>query len=125
MIKRLLYLFLLAVFSLNIQAQQKSISYIKNDGSWYLVYDESGKKITTLSKSAVGEIIGWGIDFFVSLDGSWYKVYDSKGKKITTLSKQSVGDVMAVSSTTFTSLDGAWLKTYDKYGKKINTRSAR
>ncbi len=125
MIKRVFYLFLLAVFTLNIQAQQKSISYIKNDGSWYLVYDESGKKITTVSKSAIGEILGWGIDFFVSLDGSWYKVYDSKGKKITTLSKQSVGDVVAVSSTTFTSRDGAWLKTYDKHGKKLSTRSAR
>lgn len=121
--KRILLTFLLLVAILGIQAQQKQISYIKNDGSWYMVYDEQGKKISTVSKSTVGEIVGWGIDFFVSLDGSWYKIYDSSGKKINTLSKSSIGKVIAVSSNTFTSEDGGFLKTYDKTGKKINTRS--
>ncbi len=116
---------LFVLFFTTMMAQQKSISYIKNDGAWYMVYDEQGKKITTLSKSSVGEIVGWGTDFFVSLDGSWYKIYDSKGKKLTTLSKQSVGQVVSVSSTTFTSQDGAWLKIYDRKGKKITTKSAR
>ena len=121
--KRLLFVISILLMSLGIQAQQKQISYIKNDGSWYMVYDEQGKKITTVSKSSVGEVVGWGIDFFVSLDGSWYKIYDSKGKKITTLSKMSVGKVVAVSGNTFTSEDGGFLKTYDKTGKKIYTRS--
>ena len=120
--KRILVTFLLFVAVLGIQAQ-KQISYIKNDGSWYMVYDEQGKKITTVSKSSVGEVVGWGIDFFVSLDGSWYKIYDSSGKRINTLSKSSVGKVVAVSGNTFTSEDGSFLKTYDKTGKKIYTRS--
>lgn len=123
--KRFATLLLFALMVLGSQAQQKHISYIKQDGSWYQVYDESGKKITTLSKSSIGEIKGWGTDFFVSLDGSWYKIYDSTGKLKKTLSKSTVGKVIAVSGKTFTSKDGGWIKIYDKTGKKIDTRSAQ
>ena len=123
--KRIVLMVVAAIMvTMSIQAQRQ-ISYIKQNGSWYQVYDESGKKITTLSKSSVGDIKGWGADFFVSLDGSWYKIYDSNGKKINTLSKASVGDVIGVSGNTFTSKDGGWIKIYDKTGKKIDTRSAQ
>ena len=121
--KRLLFVISILLMSLGLQAQQRQISYIKDDGGYYLVYDENGRKISAVSKMTVGEVVGWGIDFFVSLDGSWYKIYDSSGKKINTLSKMSVGTVVAVSGNTFTSEDGGYLKTYDKTGKKINTRS--
>lgn len=121
--KRFWTLLLLASMVIGVQAQ-KQISYIKNDGSWYQVYDESGKKIATLAKQAVGEVVGWGSDFFVTLDGSWYKTYDSTGKKISTLSKMQVGEVIGVSGNTFTSRDGNWIKIYDKTGKKIDTRAA-
>lgn len=116
-------LLMVASMALGMQAQ-KQISYIKSDGAWYQVYDENGKKITTLSRQSVGEVVGWGSDFFVSLDGSWYKTYDLKGKKIATLSKQTVGEVIGVSGNTFTSKDGSWIKIYDKTGKKIRTNSA-
>ena len=121
--KRLLFVISILLMSLGLQAQQRQISYIKDDGGYYLVYDENGRKISAVSKMTVGKVVGWGIDFFVSLDGSWYKIYDSSGKKINTLSKMSVGTVVAVSGNTFTSEDGGYLKTYDKTGKKINTRS--
>lgn len=121
--KRFVTLLLFALMALGMQAQ--NISYIKQDGSWYMVYDESGKKTATLSKSSVGEIKGWGTDFFVSLDGSWYKIYDATGKKINTLSKMSVGEVIGVSGKTFTSKDGGWIKIYDKTGKKIDTHSTQ
>jgi hypothetical protein len=62
-------------------AQQKQISYIKTDGAWYQVYDESGKKVTTVSKQSVGKVVGWGSDFFVSVDGAWIKVYDITGNE--------------------------------------------
>jgi len=122
--KRIWILLLFASMVLAMQAQ-KQISYIKNDGDWYQVYDESGKRITTVSKQTVGEIVGWGSDFFVSLDGSWYKTYDATGKKISTLSKMQVGEVIGVSGNTFTSKDGYWIKIFDKTGKKIDTRSAQ
>jgi hypothetical protein len=120
--KRILTMMLLMLTSICLQAQ-KQISYIKDDGAWYQVYDESGKKVTTLSKQTVGEVVGWGSDFFVAVDGAWVKTYDIKGKNICTLSKQSVGEVIGVSGNTFTSRDGSWIKIYDKTGKKINTRS--
>lgn len=122
--KRIWILLLFASMVLAMQAQ-KQISYIKNDGAWYQVYDESGKKITTLSKQSVGEVVGWGSEFFVSLDGNWYKTYDATGKKISTLSKMQVGEVIGVSGNTFTSKDGYWIKIYDKTGKKIDTHSAQ
>jgi hypothetical protein len=120
--KRILTMMLLMLTAIGMQAQ-KQISYIKADGAWYQVYDESGKKVTTISKQTAGEVVGWGSDFFVAVDGAWVKTYDIKGKKICTLSKQSVGEVIGVSGNTFTSRDGNWIKIYDKTGKKINTRS--
>lgn len=123
--KRLLFVISILLMSLGIQAQQKQISYIKNDGSWYMVYDEQGKKITTVSKSTVGEVVGWGSDFFVTRDGSWYKIIDMNGKRINTFSVSSKGDVIAVSGNTFTCKDGNFIKIYDKTGKLINTHSAR
>ena len=120
--KRIVPIMLLMLTAIGMQAQRQ-ISYIKADGAWYQVYDESGKKVTTLSKQTVGEVVGWGSDFFVTVDGAWVKTYDIKGKKICTLSKQSVGEVIGVSGNTFTSRDGNWIKIYDKTGKKINTRS--
>ena len=122
MMKRIVTIMLLMLTAIGMQAQ-KQISYIKADGAWYQVYDESGKKVTTISKQTVGEVVGWGSDFFVAVDGAWVKTYDIKGKKICTLSKQSVGEVIGVSGNTFTSRDENWIKIYDKTGKKINTRS--
>jgi hypothetical protein len=123
MMKRIVTMMLLMLSAIGMQAQ-KQISYIKDDGAWYQVYDESGKKVTTLSKQTVGEVVGWGSDFFVTVAGAWVKTYDIKGKKICTLSKQSVGEVIGVSGNTFTSRDGSWIKIYDKTGKKISTRAA-
>ena len=113
----------LMLTAIGMQAQRQ-ISYIKADGAWYQVYDESGKKVTTVSKQTVGEVVGWGSDFFVSVDRAWVKTFDITGKKICTLSKQTVGEVIGVSGNTFTSRDRNWIKIYDKTGKKISTKSA-
>ena len=120
--KKIILLMLMALFSMFANAQQ--ISYIKADGAWYQVYDEAGKKVTTLSKSSIGEVVGWGSDFFVAVDGAWVKTYDVKGKKICTLSKQTVGEVIGVSGNTFTSRQSAWIYIWNKEGKKLQTRSA-
>lgn len=121
--KRLVTIMVLLLMAVGMQAQ-KQISYIKADGAWYQVYDESGKKITTLSKQTVGTVMGWGTDFIVTVDGAWVKTYDITGKKICTLSKQTVGEVISASGNTFTCRDGSWIKIYDKNGKKINTLPA-
>lgn len=81
------YIISVVIFFLSINVMAESISFIKSEGSWHHVYDEKGKKVTTLSKSSVGEIKGWGSDFFVSKNGSWYYIFDRDGKKIKTLSR--------------------------------------
>ena len=121
--RRTLAILILVLTAIGMQAQRQ-ISYIKADGAWYQVYDESGKKVTTVSKQTVGEVVGWGSDFFVSVDRAWVKTFDITGKKICTLSKQTVGEVIGVSGNTFTIRDGNWIKIYDKTGKKISTKSA-
>lgn len=113
-----------STLTIGIYAQQ-SISFIKSDNSWHTIYDESGKKITTLSKSYVGEVVGWGHDFFVAESGSWVYIFDMKGGKIKTLSSSYTGKVIAVSSTTFTCQSGSWLYIFDRNGNKLKTLSAR
>ena len=121
--KRIITMLLLMLTVVGMQAQ-KQISYIKADGAWYHVYDKSGKKVSTVSKQTVGEVVGWGSDFFVTEERDWVKTYDINGKKLCTLSKQSVGEVIGVSGDTFTSREGGWIKIYNKTGKKIDTKNA-
>jgi hypothetical protein len=118
--KTFITLIMLMVFGLGLNAKE-SISYIKDTGSWYYVYNESGKKVTTMSASQ-RELIGWGSDFFIVDSGSWYYIYDMYGKKISTLSN-SIGKVISVSSNTFTVEKGSWLYIYSRDGKKIKTMS--
>ena len=47
--------------------------------NWYYVYDEAGKKIGGLSRSSVGDLKGWGSDFFVAKYYSFYRIYDAIG----------------------------------------------
>lgn len=119
----LLFGFLCAVLS--IQAQQKEISHIETTKNWYYIYDENGKKIKTLYRSGIGDIKGWGKDFFVTKQGAFYLICDAEGKTLKTLGAQSVGEVVSVSSSTFTSRLGIWIYTWNKEGKKIQTRTTK
>lgn len=120
--------FLLSVILLwaavSMQAQQKEISYIESTKNWYYVYDEAGKKIGGLSRSSVGELKGWGRDFFVAKYYSYYRIYDAKGKVLKALNVSDVGEIVGVSGNTITSRRGSWLFTWNKEGKKISARSA-
>ena len=83
--RRTLAILILVLTAIGMQAQRQ-ISYIKTTGAWYQVYDESGKKVTTVSKQTVGEVIGVSGNTFTSRDGNWIKIYDKTGKKISTKS---------------------------------------
>jgi hypothetical protein len=122
---RLFVLFLLIWVSVSVQAQQKEISYIETTKNWYYIYDESGKKIKTLYRNGIGDIKGWGKDFFVTKRGAFYLICDAEGKTLKTLGAQSVGEVVSVSSSTFTSRLGVWVYTWNKEGKKVQTRGAQ
>ena len=114
-------LFLIAVGSF---AQSRQISYIETTKNWYYVYDESGKKIGGLSRSSIGELKGWGSDFFVAKYYSFYRIYDAKGKVLKSMSASDVGEIVSVSASTITSRKGSWILIWSKEGKKISSRSA-
>ena len=118
--RKYLLLFLLLV-GINAFAQQRQISYIDNSGSWYQVYDTNGKKISTLSSSAAGELIGWSSEIIVTKSGGWYKILDPQGKTLKTMSDMTVGTVISVSGSTFTSRSGSWIHVWDKTGKKLES----
>ena len=113
-------LLLTAVLGANAQC---SISHIEASGSWYDIYDQSGKKSRTLSRS-IGELQGFSTSIFIVKSGSWYYIYDAAGRKIHTMSVASVGEILSFAGYTFTIRSGSWIYTWDKTGKKIATRSA-
>ena len=107
-----------------ISIQAQSISHIETTKSWYYIYDQSGKKIKTLS-SNIGELEGFCSSFFIVKCGSWYYIYDAKGNKTKALSISTIGKILSVSGDTFTSQVGSWIYTWSKEGKKISTRAAQ
>lgn len=122
---RSITLFICILFATVLSAQQKQISYIETTKNWYYIYDESGKKIKTLSRSGFGEIKGWGNDFFVTKRGAYYLICDAEGKTLKTLGVQAVGEIVSVSGSTFTSRLSVWIYTWNKEGKKVHTRGAQ
>ena len=82
-------LFFMLLVSICTNAQQQQISYIDNDGRWYHVYDTDGKKITTLSKHSVGELVGWSAEIIVTKSGVWYRVLDPQGKNCKVISTRA------------------------------------
>ena len=114
---------LVFVFMVVAMQAQKQISYIEETKNWYYVYDEAGKKIGGLSRSSVGDLKGWGNDFFVAKYYSFYRIYDAKGKVLKAMNVSDVGEIVGVSGNTTTSRRGSWILTWDKDGKKISSRS--
>lgn len=114
-------LFLLAIAA---KAQRQQISYVEETKNWYYVYDDSGKKIGGLSRSSIGELKGWGSDFFVAKYYSYYRIYDAKGKVLKAMNVSDVGEIVGVSAGTITSRKGNWIYTWNKEGKKLSARSA-
>ena len=119
---RQLFTLLFLILALAVRAQQ--ISYIEERRSWYYVYDDKGKKIGGLSRSSIGELKGWGADFFVAKYYSFYRTYNAKGKVLKAMNVSDVGEIVGVSGNTFTSRRGSWIFTWNKEGKKISSRTA-
>ena len=115
---------LFLMLTMTVQAQRQQISYIEETKNWYYVYDEQGKKIGGLSRSSVGELKGWGNDFFVAKRYSFYYICDAKGKTLKTMNVPEVGEIVGVSNNTITSRKGSWIYTWSREGKKISARSA-
>ena len=76
-----------------------------------------------LSRNSVGEIKGWGSDFFVAKRYSYYHICDAKGRTLKTMNVSDVGEIVAVTNSTITSRKGSWIFTWSKEGKKISART--
>ena len=121
---RQLLTILIFLLTVSVHAQRKQILYIEETKNWYYVYDEAGKKIGGLSRSSVGDLKGWGSDFFVAKYYSYYRIYDAKGKVLKAMNVSDVGEIVGVSGKTITSRKGSWIFIWNKDGKKIGSRSA-
>jgi hypothetical protein len=121
---RKLLIILMTMLTLGAQAQRQQISYIEETKYWYYVYDEAGKKIGGLSRSSVGDLKGWGNDFFVAKYYSFYRIYDAKGRVLKAMNVSDVGEIVGVSGNSITSRCGSWIFTWNKDGKKMSARSA-
>ena len=122
--KRVLICLLTMFLANNGFAQKNHIGYIESDKNWHYIYDAQGKKLGGFSRSSVGDVVGWGTDFFVGKQHSFYRIYDIKGKVLKALSINTVGEVLSVSGDTITSRLGNWIYFWDKNGKKIGSRPA-
>lgn len=120
-----LFIILFLMLEMTVQAQSLQISYIEETKNWYYVYDEQGKRIGGLSRSSVGDIKGWGSDFFVAKRYSYYRICDAKGKTLKTMNVADVGEIVGVANSTITSRKGSWIFIWSREGKKISARSTR
>ena len=61
-----------------------STFYIIKQGTYYITYDASGKRLHMFGTTSVGEILGVAGDTFTSRIGSWIYTWNKNGKKIST-----------------------------------------
>ncbi len=115
-VMRRLFITIFLFLSLAMQAQRQQISYIEETKHWYYLYDENGKRFGGLSRSSVGELKGWGSDFFVTRRHSYYLICDAKGKTLKTMNVSDVGEIVAVNNNTITSRKGSWILHLEQGG---------
>lgn len=116
-------LFLIAMLATSASALAQDIAYVEATKNWYYVYDQKGRKLSSLSANN-GELKGYSSTFYVIATKNWVYTYDAKSRKIATVSANNVGTVIGVAGDTFTSRNGSWIYIWDKNCKKVGTRSA-
>ena len=105
--------------------ESKSISYIEMTSTWVHVYDESGKKIYTDTRSRFGDVVGYSSSFFIVKRGSFYVIYGVDCRAKQTLDASNIGEILSVTGDTFTARKGSFISIYDKTGKKLNVRTVQ
>ena len=97
------------LLTIGVSAQHQQISFIEETKNWYYVYDDAGKNVGGLSRSSIGDLKGWGSDFFVAKYYSYYRIYDAMGRVLKTMNVSDVGEIVGVSGNTITSRRGSWI----------------
>ena len=94
----------------SLKSQAQKISHIQTTNSWFYIYDDSGKKIKTVS-TTIGELKGYSANFYIIQHGTWIYTYDPTGKKLHTFAVSSVGKILSVAGDSFTTQKGSWIYT--------------
>ena len=92
-------------------SQQRTISYIEMTETWVYIYDESGKRYYTDSRSRFGDVVGYSSTFFIIRRGSFYILYDPDIRTLKTMSISHVGEILGVAGNTFTARKGSFTTT--------------
>ena len=98
------------------------IADVQQKGTWIIVYDASGKQLSTMNAGGK-EVSGFGNDFFVVTTGNWITTYDANCREIASLNASNGLTVRGASGGSFTVKNGNWIVTYDKHCKEISSRS--
>ncbi len=119
----LFFLWPLVALAQNGRTEPK-ISYIESTPSWYIVYDENGKRVRSFSTSQ-GRLVAYSSEFYIiQVGNSWYYTYNPEGKRLYSFSVASTGEILSCSGDTFTSRWGSWIITWRKDGKRLGSRSS-
>lgn len=62
--------------------------------TWIHVYDETGKRILTETRSRFGDVVGYSSTFYIVKRGSFYVIYDANQKVLNTLLITNVGEMV-------------------------------
>ena len=119
-----IFLFSLVFFTSLLSAQKGNsfinISDVQIKNSWFIVFDNYGKRISQMPQSK-NEIVAVASSFFVITNNGWIITYDAKCKKISQM-PQSKKQVKGAVGDTFTVYNNGWIITYDNKCKEKNRR---
>lgn len=102
------------------EREYMSLANVSVEGSWIRVYDENSKRISQMPSSNA-DLLGTGLDFFVTEEGSWIRTYDANCKRIAQMPSVNI-TVESAAGNTFTTKEGSWLRIYNKSCKNISQR---
>lgn len=112
----------LLLFSTSLLFAQE-ISDVRNEGSWIVVYDSEGEKVSSMSDAFDNKVVAVSGSFFVTDDGSMIRTFDAKCSRLGSMFS-SGKKVISAAGSTFTVDDNGWIRTYDSKCNRLSSSSA-
>lgn len=112
----------LMFFSTSLLVAQE-ISDVRHEGSWIVVYDSQGEKVSSMSDAFNKEVVGITGSFFVTDDGSMITTYDAKCSRLGSMFS-SGKKVIGASGSTFTVEENSFIHTYDSKCSRVSSFAA-
>ena len=96
---------------------------VQNLKRWVRISFDDGSAPLILRASKIGQVIGYGSDFFVGIKTAGkYDFYDLNGDVYTTLKESSIGTIIDVTENGFTTQIGRRTIEYDSDGNRLEER---